>query len=50
VTDPLEVNWNNKSTSANVGISFKLPGLRLFADYTLREYNSVSLGVSLSLR
>jgi len=50
VTDPLEVNWNNKSTSANVGISFKLPGLRLFADYTLREYNSVSFGVSLSLR
>ena len=50
VTDPLELNWNSKSPSANVGISFKLPGLRIFADYTVQEYNSVSLGVSLNVR
>ena len=50
VTDPLKVKWNNESVSANAGISFKLPGLRLFADYTAQEYNSVSLGVSLSIR
>ena len=50
VTDPLEVKWNNKSISANAGISFKLAGLRVFADYTTQEYNSISLGMSLSIR
>ena len=50
VTDPLKVKWDNKSISANAGISFKFPGLRLFADYTAQEYNSISLGMSLSIR
>ena len=50
VSDPLIVNWDKESISGNAGISFKLPGIKIFADYTVQKYNSVSVGISLSVR
>jgi hypothetical protein len=50
VIDPLKVGWNNKSLSANAGLSFNIPGIKFFADYTIQKYNSISFGVSLSIR
>jgi len=50
VSDPLVVNWDKESLGGNIGISFKLPGIRIFADYTVQKYNSVSFGASLSIR
>lgn len=50
VTDPLEVEWKKESISGNVGLSFNLPGIKLFADYTTQEYNSLSVGASIGIR
>jgi len=50
ITDPLIVSWENESISANAGLSVNLPGIRIFADYTAQNYNSVSVGVSLGIR
>ena len=50
VTDPLSLEWEKESISGNAGLSFNLPGIKLFADYTSQEYNSVTVGVSIGIR
>ena len=50
ITDPLDVKWEKESTNSSAGLSFKLPGIKLFADYTFQEYNSLTVGASISLR
>ena len=34
----------------NAGISFNLPGIKLFADYTFQDYNSLTIGASIGIR
>jgi hypothetical protein len=50
VTDPLSLEWEKESISGNAGLSFNLPGIKLFADYTSQEYSSVTVGVSIGIR
>ena len=50
VTDPLQVEWEKQSISGNAGLSFSLPGIKLFADYTSQDYDSVTVGVSIGIR
>jgi hypothetical protein len=50
VTDPLQVEWEKQSISGNAGLSFNLPGIKLFADYTSQDYDSVTVGVSIGIR
>ena len=50
VVDPLVLEWEKESISGNVGLSFNLPGIKLFADYTYQEYNSLTVGASIGLR
>jgi hypothetical protein len=50
VVDPLEVGWKKESLSGNAGISFNLPGIKLFADYTIQDYNSLTVGASIGIR
>ena len=50
ITDPLDISWETESISASAGLAINLPGIRLFADYTAQNYNSVSAGFSLSIR
>ena len=50
VVDPLEVEWEKESLSGNAGISFNLPGIKLFADYTIQDYNSLTVGASIGIR
>ncbi len=50
LTDPLDVKWEKEYISGNAGLSFNLPGIKLFADYTSQEYNSLTVGVSIGIR
>jgi hypothetical protein len=50
VVDPLVLEWEKESISGNIGLSFNLPGIKLFADYTSQEYNSLTVGASIGLR
>ena len=50
VVDPLEVEWEKESLSGNAGLSFNLPGIKLFADYTIQDYNSLTVGASIGIR
>ena len=50
VVDPLKVEWEKESLRGNVGLSFNLPGIKLFADYTFQEYNSLTVGASIGIR
>ena len=50
VVDPLVLEWEKESISGNIGLSFNLPGIKLFADYTYQEYNSLTVGASIGLR
>ena len=50
VVDPLKVEWEKESPRGNAGLSFNLPGIKLFADYTFQEYNSLTVGASIGIR
>jgi hypothetical protein len=50
VTDPLNLEWEKESINGNAGLSFNLPGFKLFADYTSQEYNSLTVGISIGIR
>ena len=50
ITDPLSLKWEKESINASAGLSFNLPGIKLFADYTSQEYNSLTVGVSINVR
>ncbi len=50
VVDPLKVEWEKESLRGNAGLSFNLPGIKLFADYTFQEYNSLTVGASIGIR
>jgi hypothetical protein len=50
VIDPLSLEWEKKSISGNAGLSFNLAGIKLFADYTYQEYNSLTVGISVNVR
>ena len=39
-----------KSIRGNAGLSFNLAGIKLFADYTYQEYNSLTVGISVNVR
>lgn len=49
-TDPFSVNTDASGIVANVGTKLKLGFFRLHADYSLGEFNTLSLGVNFGLR
>ena len=50
VSNPLNIEWEKEFINAKAGISFNLPGIKIFADYTIQEFDSVTLGFSLGIR
>ncbi len=49
VTAP-NMNFNASGMKTTIGVRFSLLFLKIFADYTLQEYNTVSAGIALSIR
>ena len=50
VTDPIGLKFNSSGPRATIGARLNLAFLKIFADYTLQEYNTASVGVALSFR
>lgn len=50
VTDPINLDFKSNGVRATVGARLNLAFFKIFADYTLQEYNTVSAGIALSFR
>ncbi len=50
VTDPVSINYKNSGLSNTWGLRLNLSILKVFADYTFANYNTVGAGVALSFR
>ena len=50
VEDPISIENNLNFLRKNIGIAFNFAFYNLFIDYSLQEYNSINLGVSLGVR
>lgn len=50
VTDPLDLGFNTNGFRATIGTRLSLGFFKIFADYTLQEYNTISGGIAFSIR
>lgn len=50
ISDPVSLKFNSSWTRATLGARLNLAFLKIFADYTLQEYNTATLGVAFSFR
>ncbi len=50
VTDPLNLSFNASGFRTTLGIRLSLGFFKLFGDYTLQEYNTLSAGMAFSFR
>ena len=50
ITDPINLDFNTNGFRATVGARISLGFFKIFADYTLQEYNTLSGGIAFSFR
>ncbi len=50
VTDPINLDFEANGVRATLGARLNLAFFKIFADYTIQEYNTVSAGIALSFR
>jgi len=50
ITDPVSLNYSANSTLATIGARLNLAILKIYAQYSLQEYQTASVGVSMGLR
>jgi len=50
ISDPVNLKFKSTGTRATLGARLNLPFVKIFADYTLQEYNTATLGVAFSFR
>jgi hypothetical protein len=50
LTDPLDLSYDASGMMGVVGMRMNLLFLKIFANYTLQEYNTLTAGISLSFR
>jgi hypothetical protein len=50
ITDPINLDFDASGFRTTVGARLSLGFFKIFADYTLQEYNTASLGVAFSIR
>jgi hypothetical protein len=50
VTDPINQDFDASGFRTTAGVRLSLGFLKIFADYTLQEYNTISAGIAISLR
>jgi hypothetical protein len=50
VTDPINMDFNANGLRGTLGARFNLGFFKIYGDYTLKEYNTVSAGISFSFR
>ncbi|MDG1730287.1 MAG: hypothetical protein P8K68_09035 [Algibacter sp.] len=50
VTDPLDLNFDASGFRTTIGARLSLGFFKIFGDYTLQEYNTISAGIAFSFR
>ena len=50
ITDPVNLDFKSRGTRTTIGVRLNLAFFKIFADYTLQEYNTATLGFALSFR
>jgi len=50
VTDPINIDFEANGVRATLGARLNLAFFKIFADYTIQEYNTISAGIALSFR
>ena len=50
ITNPINLDFNTNGFRGTLGTRLNLAFFKIFADYTLKEYNTISAGVSFSFR
>jgi len=50
VTNPINMNFNANGFRGTLGARFNLGFFKIYGDYTLKEYNTVSAGIAFSFR
>ncbi len=50
ITDPVNIEFSNSGFGGTLGFRIKLAVLTINTEYTLREYNTLSFGLGISLR
>ena len=50
ITDPVNLDFKSSGTRATIGARLNLAFFKIFADYTLQEYNTATLGFAFSFR
>jgi hypothetical protein len=50
VTDPISQNFEANGFRTTLGTRLNLGPVKLFGDYTIQEYNTISLGLAVSIR
>ena len=48
--DPVSLNFKNKSLKVTAGIRFKFGPIYLNGDYSIQEYNTLSVGLGVAVR
>tara|TARA_B100001059_G_scaffold236195_1_gene285424 strand:+ start:23243 stop:24289 length:1047 start_codon:yes stop_codon:yes gene_type:complete len=50
ISNPINLDFNSNGIRATLGTRLNISFFKIFADYTMQEYNTVSLGIAFSLR
>ena len=50
ISDPINLSFSSSGSRATIGTRFNLLFFKIFADYTIQEYNTASAGVAFSIR
>ncbi|MDV7186013.1 DUF6588 family protein [Lutibacter sp. TH_r2] len=50
VTDPISMNFDTNEISAKLGARLNLGFFKVFGDYSIKEYNTVTAGIAFSFR
>ena len=50
ITDPVSLNFNATGMRSTLGARLNLGFFKIFGDYTIQEYNTISAGIALSFR
>ena len=48
VTNPINMNFNTNGARGTLGLRFNLGFFKIYGDYTIKEFNTVSTGVAFS--
>jgi len=50
IHDPIDIDFNLSGVKATVGMRLNIAWFKIFADYTLQEYNTANVGIAFSLK